>query len=162
MKHRGIFHVLLMGLFACLAVANTSPVRAEKPSPARKILGRTRSVMLGPKLRVQPGTWVAYIVTATPPKEVGFPKWEMRVKISLPIHADVEHPLGEGQFWMEFEFADPAMQKQDLFVALKMLLEGDPRDKKSLKRAYIAAGSRLPMELPEKYFGESGAGLLQG
>jgi hypothetical protein len=39
-------------------------------------------------------------------------------------------------------------------MALKMLLEGDPRDSKSLKRVFIAAGNRNPMELPDKYFDE--------
>jgi hypothetical protein len=154
LKRRGTVRLVLAGLCVCLMVTRASPAQAGNPSSAGKILDRTRSIMLGPKLKVQPGTWVAYIMTATPPKEAGLPKWEMRVKISLPIHADVEHPLAEGQYWMEFEFADPAMQKQDLFVVMKMLLQGDPRDKNSLKRVYITAGNRMPMELPDKYFGE--------
>jgi hypothetical protein len=141
-------------LLAGVLVLGVSAAQAGQPAAPKKILKRTRSVMLGPRLKVQPGTWVSYIMTATPPKEAKMPKWEMRVKISLPIHADLEHPLKEGQYWMEMEFADPTMKKQDLYMALKMLLEGDPRDSKSLKRVFITAGNRNPMELPDKYIEE--------
>ena len=141
-------------MLATLLVSGAAAAQAGKPAATKKILKRTRSVMLGPKLKVQPGTWVSYTMSATPPKEAKMPKWEMRVKISLPIHADPEHPLKEGQYWMEMEFADPAMQKQDLYIALKLLIEGDPRDSKSLKRVLLAAGNRNPMELPDKYISE--------
>lgn len=137
-----------------LLVFGAAWAQAGKSTATRKILKRTRSVMLGPRLEVQAGSWASYIMTAAPPPEANMPKWEMRVKISLPIHADPENPLEEGQYWMELEFADPAMQKQDLFVALKLLLQGDPRDAKSLKRVYLAAGNRNPMELPDKYIDE--------
>lgn len=156
MSKSGTLQLLLAGLCAWLVFSNAPAPRAGQPAAARKILDRTRAVMLGPELKVQPGTWVAYKMIATPPKEAGLPSWEMLVKISLPIHADVEHPLKEGQYWMEFEFADPAMQREDLFVSMKMLLQGDPRDRDSLKRVFINAGNRMPMELPDKYFGERG------
>ncbi|MFC1655132.1 sodium-dependent transporter, partial [Myxococcota bacterium] len=156
--------ILLVVFFAALSVAALSSLIAMVELGVRTLvdLGMTRNRaavvvgLLGPKLKIQPGTWVAYIMTATPPKEAGLPKWEMRVKISLPIHADLEHPLKDGQYWMEMEFADPAMEKQDIYVALKMLLEGDPRDQKSLKRVYITAGNRKPFELPDKYIDEQG------
>ena len=150
MSQRTVTGCMLVGLL----VLGISAAQAGKPAAPKEILDKTRSIMLGPKLKVQPGTWVSYIMTAIPPKEAKMPKWEMRVKISLPIHADPEHPLMEGQYWMEIEFADPNMREQDLYMALKMLLEGDPRDSRSLKRVLIAAGNRNPMELPDKYIEE--------
>ena len=68
-----------------LLVFGAAGAQAGKSAATRKILKRTRSVMLGPRLEVQPGTWASYIMTATPPPEAKMPKWEMRVKISLPI-----------------------------------------------------------------------------
>jgi len=138
-------------LLAGVLVLGVSAAQAGQPAAPKKILKRTRSIMLGPKLKVKPGAWVSYILTAIPPKEAKMPKWEMRVKISLPIHADPEHPLLEGRYWMEIEFADPRMNEEDLYMALKMLLKGDPRDGQSLKRVFFAAGNRNPMELPDKY-----------
>jgi hypothetical protein len=141
-------------VFACLALLFSSPARSGQASSAKKILDRTRAIMLGPDLKIQPGTWVAYMISAQPPEGTGLSKWQMRVKISLPIHSDLEHPLKEDQYWLEFEFADSAMQKRDFFVALKLLLEGDPRDPEALKHMYITAGDRIPMEVPDKYFRE--------
>ncbi len=158
MKPRGPLAALLAGLFACLVIGSVSPARAGQALSAKKILDRTRSIMLGPELKVQPGTWVAYTMSAKLPEGSGLSKWQMRVKISLPIHADLEHPLEEDQYWLEFEFADPAMRKRDMFVAMKLLLEGDPRDHDALLNMYIAAGNRTPMEIPEKYFQERAGG----
>lgn len=159
MRRRATVHFVLAGLCAGLLAVNATPARAGKPAAAKNILDRTRSVMLGSKLVVKPGDWVSYTMEVKPPEGFGVPSFETKVKISLPLHVDAERPLKKGQYWMEFEFSDVLGKKDDdMFIALKALFEGDPRDKKSIRRMYMAMGNRLPIEIPAKYYKEGDGG----
>jgi hypothetical protein len=139
----------------CAAVLCFSPAFAQQRSPAKKLFQRTRSIMVGNKPRVRAGDWVKYKMTVKPPREAGLPSWEMLVKLSYPVHADLEHPLDKQRYWMELEFSDSVDRKEGAMVVLKMLVEGDPRDKKAIKRAFFCAGKRTPMEIPSKYLEEA-------
>jgi hypothetical protein len=154
-RSRGAWSGILALSLMCAAVMWCSPASADQKSPTKKLFQRTRSIMLGNKPRVRPGDWVQYRMSLTPPKGTGIPKWEMLVKLSYPIHADLERPLDKKQHWMELEFTDSVGSEEGMLVVLKMLVEGDPRDKKSIKRAFFCAGKRTPMEIPSKYLEES-------
>lgn len=155
MRRRGTLRGVLALPLMCAAVMWFSPASAEQRAPAKKLFKRSRSIMLGNKPRIRPGDWVKYRMSLTPPKGTGIPKWEMLVKLSYPIHADLEHPLDKKQHWMELEFSDSIENKEGVVVVLKMLVEGDPRDENAIKRAFFCAGKRTPMEIPSKYLEEA-------
>ena len=136
--------------------------QAGKPGPAN-LIKKSRSFMVGPKAKIRPGDWAAYNMKVSA-QDFGLGSMVVRLKISSPIHADAEHPLKPGQFWMEFEFASPTQADTPLLI-MKILVEGDPRDQDSIKHIYLQGGQRLPMEVPLKYLEadeETGAACSKG
>jgi hypothetical protein len=136
--------------------------QAGKPGPAG-LIKKSRSFMVGPKAKIRPGDWAVYDMKISA-KDYGLGEMVFRFKISSPIHSDTEHPLKTGQFWIEFEFSSPTQADAPLLV-LKMLVEGDPRDPDSIKRAYLQGGQHLPLEVPLEYLEtdeEAGAACSKG
>ena len=112
-------------------------------------------MMLGGKLRIKPGDWVTYRMTASVGDKAIVARMEVLVKISVPIHADAEHPLEPDQFWIEFEFRDPTEETNSM-LALKILVKGDPREAGSIQRMILKAGQRMPMEISKEILAEAG------
>lgn len=133
----------------CTCTLGSVVTQAGEASASKDLMKHSRAVMLGPKLKIEPGEWVAYQMSVSG-KQVGVGTLQVRLKISIPVHADIEHPLKPGQYWVEFEFAEPGARQKYPALAYKMLVEGDPRDPGAIKAAYIRSGNRVPMILPLK------------
>jgi hypothetical protein len=147
---------------AVVLLLSGAAARAGKPGPAN-LIKKSRSFMMGPKAKIRPGDWAVYDMKISA-KDYGLGEMVFRFKISSPIHSDAEHPLKQGQFWFEFEFASPTQADAPLLV-IKMLVEGDPRDPKAIKRIYLQGGQRLPLEVPLEYLeagDETGAACSRG
>ncbi|HOX45180.1 MAG TPA: hypothetical protein PK668_16410 [Myxococcota bacterium] len=121
---------------------------AEGPAPIQDFVQGNRALLSGAEPRLKPGDWVTYLFRTNTPTMAGLARIESLVKISCPLHVG-DQPLAAGQFWMEFEMADPAGVSGNVMV-LKMLVEGDPRQAGAVKRMFIKAGERTPLEIPEE------------
>jgi hypothetical protein len=133
----------------CVLMLGGFMARAGEASVSKRLMKHTRAIMLGPKLKIRPGEWVAYQMCVSG-EQVGMGSLQVRLKVSIPVHADIEHPLKPGQYWVEFEFSEPGAQQQYPALVFKMLVAGDPRDPGAVKAAYIRSGNRVPMILPLK------------
>lgn len=161
----------MSGVLGLVVVLLTAPGLAGSPRPDKETLrsqGRaamndwlhkSRAMMAGDKPRVKPGDWVTYRMRVSPGSKAALTQIESLVTIRSPLHTDPDKPLPAGHFWLEFELADPTAQSEMAFT-LKMLIGGDPRDAKAIKRMFIKAGDKLPMELGPKWLdtGESDNG----
>jgi hypothetical protein len=146
-------HIAWSWIALMLAMLGTGAAQADGKGQVDDLLQRSRTLMAGQAPVFQPGSWASYRLSIRDQEQSGSAaSMEAILKISFPVHVDPEHPLPEGAFWMEFEFADPAPTGEGItFLALKMLVQGDPRDPGSVKRAFITAGSRRPFELGDKW-----------
>ncbi len=119
------------------------------PADLGTVLDSAGGALQGEKFEPTPGAWVSYRVTFRAPLRLDLPSFGGRLRVSLPLHADPQKPLGENQFWLEMEFGD-AQAEEATRVALKILVSGDPRQRGSIQRMILQGQNRVPMELPKE------------
>jgi hypothetical protein len=134
---------LLVVLLACPHAA-----RAEGKKQVTDLLQRSRAMLVGKAPPVEPGAWVQYRLNIRAQEGTGpVLAMEVLVKISFPLHVDLENPLPEDAYWMEFEFMQPGDDADAGLLVLKTLIQGDPREPGAVKRMFLGMGGRKPMEL---------------
>jgi hypothetical protein len=139
--------ILAGALWATLALAGQA---TAGPAVAEDMLAKSRALMAGADLSIQPGDWAAYRIKLAPGTDTGMATMESLVKISSPLHVDQAHPLTASQYWLEFELSDPSGQTNSRFT-MKMLVDGDPLDNKAIRKMYIKGGNRPPLEVTQPW-----------